>query len=570
MPDQFKDEQLPKNIARRGFVIKMSSVAAVLASGGVLTACGGSSPVLNGEMAAFNYGVASGDPLADRIILWTHAKVSTDDSVELTWQMAADASFSSVLFSGKVTAGKDSGFTAKVDATGLAANTEYYYRFVAPNNSISPVGRTRTLPVGNVDQVKLAVFSCSDYPAGYFNAYDSAVSSGAQFALHLGDYIYEYKDGVFPPVAAQVAGRVSAPASEIVTVADYRARHALHKADPYLKALHARMPMIAIWDDHEFANNAWMDNAENHNPATQGTWAARKAAASQVYHEWMPIRTPDTSNLLKIYRSFDFGNLLSLHMLDTRIIGREQAPDRTLDAQGRDIADPKFLPYAFNKNKQLLGTTQQAWLDAQMTASKATWQVLGNQTVMGRVQLPASVLSTNLSAESVTAYLTAKATPAAAQTQAQKDLLDPAKNPKISYNFDNWEGYPNARDAVFNSAAKLKAAGKKFLVLSGDSHNAWFNKLTLPDGTQVGAEFAGMSVTSGGFESVFPPAVVPPATLAGTIKALVDDITYIDTYRRGYMLITVTPAQAKGEYVYVSTVTSSSYTTSTDTFSYAG
>lgn len=568
--DQKKNSQAPANIARRGFVIKMSSVAAVMASGGALTACGGSSTVLNGEMAAFNYGVASGDPLADRVILWTHAKISTDASVELTWQMAADASFASVLFSGKVTASPASGFTAKVDATGLVANTEYYYRFVAPNNSVSPVGRTRTLPVGNVDQVKLAVFSCSDYPAGYFNAYDSAISSGAQFALHLGDYIYEYKDGVYPPAASQVAGRISAPASEIVTVADYRARHALHKADPYLKALHARMPMITIWDDHEFANNAWMDSAENHNPATQGTWAARKAAASQVYHEWMPIRSPDTSNLLKIYRSFDFGNLLSLHMLDTRIIGREQAPDRMLDAQGRDVADPKFLPYAFNKNKQLLGTTQQAWLDSQMSSSKATWQILGNQTVMGRVKLPVSVLQTNLSAESVTAYLTAKATPAAAQTQAQKDLLDPLKNPKISYTFDNWEGYPNARDTVFNSAAKLKTAGKKFLVLSGDSHNAWFNKLTLTDGTQVGAEFAGMSVTSSGFESVFPPSVVPPATLAGTIKALVDDITYIDTSRRGYMLITVTPTQAKGEYVYVSTVTSSSYTTSIDTFTYAG
>lgn len=568
--DQKKDLQLPKNTGRRSFVIKMSSVAAVMASGGVLTACGGSSTVLNGEMAAFNYGVASGDPLADRVILWTHAKISTDASIDLTWQMAADASFASVLFSGRVTASSATGFTAKVDATGLAANTEYYYRFVAPNNSISPVGRTRTLPIGNVDQVKLAVFSCSDYPAGYFNAYDSAVSSGAQFALHLGDYIYEYKDGVFPPATAQVAGRISAPANEIVTVADYRARHALHKADPYLKALHARMPMIAIWDDHEFANNAWMDSAENHNPATQGTWAARKAAASQVYHEWMPIRSPDTSNLLKIYRSFDFGNLLSLHMLDTRMIGREQAPDRMLDALGRDVEDPKFLPYAFNKNKQLLGATQEAWLDTQMTSSKATWQVLGNQTVMGRVQLPASVLMTNLSADSVTAYLTAKATPVAAQTQAQKDLLDPLKNPKISYNFDNWEGYPNARDRVFSMAAKQKTAGKKFLVLSGDSHNAWFNKLTLTDGTLVGAEFAGMSVTSGGFESVFPPAVVPPATLAGTIKALVDDITYIDTYRRGYMLITVTPAQAKGEYVYVSTVTSSSYTTSVDAFSYFG
>ncbi|MES2103796.1 MAG: alkaline phosphatase D family protein [Pseudomonadota bacterium] len=572
--EQSPDQNVPESLSRRGFVVKMSSVAAVLASGGVLTACGGSSVAptleLNGEQAAFNYGIASGDPLADRVILWTHAKSSTDAAVNLTWQMAADASFATVLFSGKATATKDTGFTAKVDATGLAANTEYYYRFLAPNSSVSAVGRTRTLPTGSVSEVKLAVFSCSDYPAGYFNAYDSAISSGAQFSLHLGDYIYEYKDGVYPPVATAVAARISAPANEVVTLADYRARHALHKADPYVKALHARMPMIAIWDDHEFANNAYMDGAENHDPVTQGPWSARKAAASQVYHEWMPIRTPDTANLLKIYRSFDFGNLLSLHMLDTRIIGREHQPDRTLDANGRDIADPAFLPYAFNKNKQLMGATQQAWLDTQMTASKATWQILGNQTVMGRVQIAASVLSTNLSPASVTAYLTAKATPVALQTQAQKDLLDPVKNPKISYNFDNWEGYPNARDTVFASAAKIKAAGKKFLVLSGDSHNAWYNKLTLADGTQVGAEFAGMSVTSSGFEGVFPPEQVPPATLAGTIKALVDDINYIDTSRRGYMLITVTPTQAKGDYVYVSSVTSSSYTTTVDSFTYAG
>ncbi|EGF30301.1 Alkaline phosphatase [Oxalobacteraceae bacterium IMCC9480] len=560
----------PRDPGRRQFVIRMSSVAAVLASGGAMTACGGSSTELNGELAAFKYGVASGDPLADRVILWTHAKISTDDAVTLIWQVATDATFATLLASGKVVASVATGFTAKVDATGLKSDTEYYYRFMAPNNSISGVGRTRTLPVGSVAEVKLAVFSCSDYPAGYFNAYDAAVSSGAQFALHLGDYIYEYKDGVYPPAASAVAARVSAPANEVVTQADYRARHALHKADPYAKALHARMPMIAIWDDHEFANNAWMDGAENHNPVTQGPWAARKAAASATYHEWMPIRSPDAGNLLKIYRSFDFGNLLSLHMLDTRIIGREHQPDRTVDASGSDVADPAFLPYAFNTKKQLLGTTQQAWLDTQMSASTATWQILGNQTVMGRIKIAASVLAANLSVASVTAYLTAKATPVALQTPTQKDLLNPAKNPKISYTFDNWEGYPDARDAVLASAAKLKTAGKKFAVLSGDSHNAWFNKLTLADGTQVGAEFAGMAVTSSGFESFFPPAAFPPVTLAATIKALVDDISYIDTSRRGYMLVTLTPAQVKTDYVYVSTVTSSSYTTTTESFTYAG
>jgi alkaline phosphatase D len=556
--------------SRRNFFIKVSSVAAVLAAGSALTACGGSGSELGGEQAAFLYGVASGDPLLDRVILWTHAKSSTDAAVALTWQVAIDASFASVLASGAATASTESGFTCKVDATGLQPNTEYYYRFLAPNGSKSAVGRTRTLPVGSVAEVRLAVFSCSDYPAGYFNAYDAAVSSNAQFALHLGDYIYEYKDGVYPPTASAVAARVSTPASEVVTLADYRARHALHKADPYAKALHGRMPMIAIWDDHEFADNAYMDGANNHNPVTQGTWAARKAAASRVYHEWMPIRSPDAANLLKIYRSFDFGNLLSLHMLDSRIIGREHQPDRTQDASGRDIADSAFLPYAFNQGKQLLGTTQQAWLDQQMTQSRATWQILGNQTLMARIRIPASVLLANLSAASVGAYLTAKGTPSAQQTPVQKDLLDPAKNPKISYNFDSWEGYPDARNALLGSAARLKAAGKKFLVLSGDSHNAWYSKLTLPDGTQVGAEFAGMAVTSSGFEGVFPPAQVPPASLAATIVALVDDLNYMDSSRRGYMLISVTQAGAKADYVYVSSVTSSSYTTVQDSHTYAG
>lgn len=557
-------------ISRRQFVIRVASVAAVLGAGGALSACGGSDSQLNGEMAAFNYGVASGDPLSDRVILWTHAKVSSEQAVPLTWQMSADTSFATVVATGTTSATADTGFTAKVDAAGLAANTEYFYRFIAPNNSVSPVGRTRTLPVGNVAEVKLAVFSCSDYPAGYFNAYDAAAASGAQVALHLGDYIYEYKDGVYPPAASAVAARISAPANEIVTLADYRARHALHKADPYTKALHARMPMIAIWDDHEFANNAWMDGAENHNPLTQGAWVARKAAASKAYHEWMPIRSPDPADLLKIYRSFDFGNLLSLHMLDTRMIGREHQPDRSVDAQGRDIADPSFLPYAFNRSRQMMGASQQAWLETQMSASKSSWQILGNQTVMARIVLPASVLLANLSAASVTAYLTAKGTPAALRTAAQNDLLDPAKNPKIAYNFDSWDGYPDARDRLFAAVVKVKAAGKKFAVLSGDSHNAWFNKLTLADGTQIGAEFAGMSVTSSGFEGAFPPAAFPPVTLAATIKALVDDIAYIDTSRRGYLLVTVTPAQIKGEYVYVSSVSSPTYTTATETQSYTG
>ena len=556
----------PVSTTRREFIVKMSSAAVVIAAGGALSACGGSTH----EAAAFNYGVASGDPLSDRVILWTHAKYGSDDPVELVWQVAADANFSPVLQAGTVTATKDSSFTAKADATGLTAGTEYYYRFLDSSGNASAVGRARTLPVGVVNEVKLAVFSCSDYPAGYFNAYGAAVSSGAQFALHLGDYIYEYKDGVFPAAASAVAGRVSAPPNECVTLADYRARHATHKSDPNAKTLHARMPMIAVWDDHEFANNGWTGGAENHNPATQGPWAARKAAASQAYHEWMPIRTPDKANLLKIYRSFDFGSLLSLHMLDTRIVGRDQQVDRGLDAAGRDVALAAGAFNPFSNTKQLLGTTQESWLTTQMTASKATWQVLGQQIVMARVTLPLSTLSATdgLNFAAVTAYLTAKATPVAARTQTQKDLLDLTKNPKIPYNFDAWDGYPTARETVLTAAAQLKSSGKKFVVLSGDTHNAWYSKLTLANGSQVGMEFAGSSVSSPGFESFFPPASVPPAVLASTIVGLTDDLQYIDTARRGYLLMTFTPAQAKGEFVFVSTVTNTNYTVDVHTETY--
>jgi len=544
-----------------------------MATGSLLSACGGGSASSN--MVQFNYGVASGDPLTNKVILWTHAKYqNSNDPVALSYEVATDAAFANVVSSGTTTALEAASFTAKVDAAGLAPATDYYYRFKS-DVWISPIGRTRTLPTGTVSEVKLAVFSCSSYPHGYFHVYGEVASkSDAQYALHLGDYIYEYKDGEYPNPA--VFGRNVLPANEILTLSDYRTRHALYKSDVNLKLLHARMPMIAIWDDHEFANDAYMTGAENHTEGAEGTFAARKAAALQAYHEWMPIRTG--ADKAVIYRSFDFGNLLSLHMLDTRLIGREKQLDQTAVLTTAAGQQAWMSP-----TRQLMGTAQTQWLQGVMTNSTAKWQVLGQQVVMAATWLPVSVQTkfqayfASPNASTVGSIMAEVETYKAALSSANPAAYLTASNPVVPYNFDAWDGYPAARETVLQTFAGVAASqptiGKKLVVLSGDSHNAWHTNLTLANGTKVGEEFATSSVTAPGWESYFP-SMIP------TIKSLFQDTTsksnvqWMDASRRGYLKMTFTAAQAKGEFIFVDSVTGGTYTVATpvaaETRTYAG
>ena len=589
----------PREVANRrrrdflDFLVRSSSSAVALAAVGSLAACGGggndSAPAPApappaATPAAFAFGVASGDPLTDRVILWTHAKVpdSTAD-VALTWDVANDAAFTSIVRSGTVTATADASFTAKVDVTGLTAGASYFYRFRDATGATSTIGTTRTLPAADVASVKFAVFSCTLYSEGYFHAYDAAAKSDAQYALHLGDYIYEYGSDPKKYGNSSIPGnRVTSPANDIVTMNDYRTRHALYKSDLNLQAAHARMPWITVWDDHETANNGYVNGAENHNPATQGDWVTRKNIAAKVYHEWMPIRTPDPANLLKIYRRFDFGNVFTLHMIDTRLEGRDRQYDNFGDADGgiaRYLAGitPNANGIRPDASRQMMSAEQQNWLTSGMQASSATWQLLGNQTIMARMWLPGSVLSTVASnpagtPAAITAFLTAKATRAAAGpgalTPTQTALLDPATNPRLPYNLDSWDGYPAQREAILQT---VKTQGKRLVTLSGDSHNAWFTQLATLAGDKVGVEFAGTSVTSTGFESaglgalassIDGSALVPQLGNAaiGAGLGLIDDVRYCDTTRRGYLVMTVTPAQVKGEYVYVSSVKEPTYT----------
>lgn len=597
-PDTAIDPREVANHRRRDFLdflVKSSSSAVALAAVGSLAACGGggkdSTPAPAPAPAppavtpaAFAFGVASGDPLTDRVILWTHAKVpdSTAD-VALTWDVANDAAFKSIVRSGTVTATADASFTAKVDVTGLTAGASYFYRFRDATGATSTAGTTRTLPAADVASVKFAVFSCTLYSEGYFHAYDAAAQSDAQYALHLGDYIYEYGSDPKKYGNSSIPGnRVASPANDIVTMNDYRTRHALYKSDLKLQAAHARMPWITVWDDHETANNGYVNGAENHDPATQGDWVTRKNIAAKVYHEWMPIRTPDPANLLKIYRRFDFGRLFTLHMIDTRLEGRDRQYDNFGDADGgiaRYLAGITANASGIrpDASRQMMSVEQQNWLTSGMQASSATWQLLGNQTIMARMWLPGSVLSTVLASPAtapaaISAYLTAKATRAAAGpgalTPTQTALLDPATNPRLPYNLDSWDGYPAQREAILQT---VKTQGKRLVTLSGDSHNAWFTQLTTLAGDKVGVEFAGTSVTSTGFESaglgtlassIDGSALVPQLGNAaiGAGLGLIDDVSYCDTTRRGYLVMTVTAAQVKGEYVYVSSVKESTYT----------
>lgn len=541
--------------SRRDFLIKVSSISAVVSSGAVLSACGSNeSPMVN-----FDFGVASGDPLSDRVIVWTHAKYQNlSDAVPLTWQVATDLEFTKIISSGSGQATADNGYTFKADAQGLGPNQSYFYRFVSGQH-ISPIGKTKTLPLGVVNEVKLAVLSCSNYPAGFFNVYAEVARSDADVAIHLGDYIYEYAATGYASEKAASLGRTSVPANEIVSLSDYRLRHAQYKSDADSKQFHASKPVIAVWDDHEFTNDTYKDGAENHSAATEGSFAARKAVAIQAYHEWMPIRSGMDKS--KIYRSFNFGNVLSLHMLDTRSVGRDQQVEIT------DLINPAKQASAVatlsSPTRQLMGTVQVQWLQGQMAASTATWQVLGQQVLMARMEFPLTILQalnpSDTSAQAqiagqkaITDYLTAKGKQAQGYplTAFETALL---AQPKLGYNLDAWDGYPAAREILLSTAAALN---KRLVVLAGDTHNAWHSDLTLMSGQKVGEEFATSSVSSPGLEAYLS---LPPAQTKAIFEGVVKDLKWMDASRRGYLKLTVSSTQVQGEWFFIDTISSRNY-----------
>lgn len=505
----------------------------------------------SGSHPLFRHGVASGDPLADRVVIWTRISADTAGPVAVLWEVARDPDFSSVLQAGQTRTHAGIDFTVKIDVEGLPAGARLFYRFSALGQH-SPTGRTRTLPRGSVDEIRLAVFSCANYPAGYFHAYAEAARRSDVFAsVHLGDYLYEYGRDGYASEDAPALGREVDPAGEILALDDYRRRYAQYRTDADLQALHAAMPMIAVWDDHEISNDTWREGAENHDPASEGPFVRRRAAALRAYHEWMPTRLANPAHPGRIYRSFAFGDLLSLHMLDTRLTGRDQQLDYAsyfgpagfdTAAFAADLADP---------TRQLLGTRQSDWLASQLARSAATWDLLGQQVLMGRMNIPAPLVLGQISFSDYSALVVQAQTAPGTLTPEQLEIL---AQPAIPYNLDAWDGYAVARETVLETA---RALDKNLVVLAGDTHNAWASDLATAGGEAVGVEFATPGVSSPGLEEYFPTE--DPLLVAAGLAEIIGPLKYANTHQRGYMLVTATHEACEAEWLFVDTVKSQTY-----------
>jgi alkaline phosphatase D len=447
-----------------------------------------------GPEDAFQHGVASGDPLHDAVILWTRVTASSEGDIEAFYEVALDPGFSVRVAAAPTVASADRDFTVKVDVTGLDSGTTYYYRFFALGRE-SVVGRTKTASSGALERLRIGVCSCSSLAHGYFHAYRRlGERADLDLVVHLGDYIYEYGSGEYGSL------RDYEPSHEIVSLEDYRGRYAQYRRDADLQEAHRQHPWVAVWDDHELANDAWSGGAENHGIG-EGDWSERRAVAERVYREWMPIREADSA---VIYRAFTFGDLLSLVMLDTRIIGRDE---QATSVQDRElIEDPQ---------RHLLGAEQEAWLERVLTESTAQWRVVGQQVMMAQLQFSAD-------------------------------------GPIV--NADQWDGYAAARDRFFDIVER--AAPTNLVVLTGDIHSSWAIDLARdPYGAYDPATGAGTL----GVELVTPGVTSPGfiGSLSSIVTGLVAEnphIRWANGSERGYLLLDVTSERVQAAWFHVADV----------------
>lgn len=566
---------MPNLVTRRALIQKSLMGFGALSIASSLVGCNDDdNHSENAPKVEFLHGVASGDPLQDRVILWT--RLSPEDlalRLNVTWEVARDENFSQIIATGKVETGQVVDFTVKVDATGLDAGESYFYRFLC-GSAISPTGQTKTLAT-QTDQVSFAVCSCSNYPAGYFHVYAEMAKQDVDVVIHLGDYIYEYGADGYATEDAVALGRTLAEDNntEIVKLDDYRKRYALYRGDEDLQAVHARHPFIVVWDDHELTNDTWREGAENHQE-NEGDFFERKLAALQAYFEWMPIRPISEDDHLNIYRQFNFGELVQLNMLDTRILARDAQLDYAnyIIASGVDFA--KFQADLTAQDRTLLGYTQRDWLQQQLATSKATWNVLGQQVLMAKMLIPAELLmslsaitSGNVTEETLTAMntqITELVTIKMRVAQGDPSVTEQEKarvNTVAPYNLDAWDGYYYEREVLY---ATLMQLNKKVVVLAGDTHNAWSSYLhsqamQSQPSSYVGVELATSSVSSPGMEKYLniPQAQLQQFEMAFT--TLIDELAYTNLNQRGYLTVTFDQAQMQANWIFVDTIKSEEY-----------
>lgn len=556
------------------------------------------------DAGVFGYGVASGDPLADRVIIWTRATPLVDgrpalpgsglgDPLPVRWEVFADEACTCLVQAGDVTAVAASDHTVKVDVTGLSPYTTYFYRFSARGET-SPVGRLHTAPdeAGTTHALRFGQVSCASYPSGYFQAYRAlADRDDLDFVLHLGDYIYEYANDSGPFGEGE---RKAQPDHEAVTLADYRLRYATHRADADLQRCHERHPFIAIFDDHETANNAWSGGAENHNPDKgEGAYADRKKAGYQAYAEWLPIRitNADPHQGTQFFRRFTYGDLADLSVIETRQNRSEQIGGSFV-LIGDPITDAKIN----DPNRHIMEPEQMQWLKKGLT-TKRTWHLIGNQVMVSPLAWPGQYLG--------------------------------AVQGTVLANTDAWDGYRYQQKELLSHMAVQPKGNGDTVVLTGDIHSSWVENLlgdpaaqvrtaqasaarvvaapsTTPrgpaqgrstgpvdvpghadasippglhqkleltsgpatpraqeqEGSPAGVEFVCPSVTSDGLYEFIRKVLVSATLSVGAVKAatpilhaLNPALKFVDGIGHGYVLIDVTPERVQADYWYTPTPT---------------
>ncbi len=440
--------------------------------------------------------------------------------VSVTWQVATDRAFDNVVRRGTFETGSSRDHTVKLDVDGLRPAKRYFYRFRL-DGATSPVGRTRTAPAHDAspDNLRVGVVSCSHYEEGYFAAYRHlARRNDLDAVLHLGDYLYEREPG-----EGQI--RDHDPRHEIVSLSDYRRRHAQYKQDPDLLALHARAPFIAIWDDHEVTNDSYKDGAENHQPDTEGDYEKRRARAHRAYDEWMPVRLDGTARLgdgTRLFRRLRWGTLAEFTMLDLRTYRDkmvETAAPFPLPQVQTETDDPE---------RTITGDAQMAWLKESLSRDTAQWKLVGNSVMIAPLsfaQLPEETV------------------------RAIQEVTGESPRDGVPLNTDQWDGYTADRRELFDHIAANEI--KDAVFLTGDIHSGWACDLPLDSGTYplggtAGVEFICTSITSDNLDDITgsPPRTTTLAAEA-TLMANNRHIKYINFDDHGYSVLDVTPERAQ-------------------------
>lgn len=476
-------------ITRRDLIAQSSAVAA-LSAVPVLSSCGGTSapdglPEYTydgpaGPESLFQHGVASGDPGQDSILLWTRVTPeAAAASVPVFYEVATDVLFSHRVAAGTTETTPERDYTVKVVVEGLTQGRDYYYRFRALGRS-SRLGHTRVTGAPELSHLRFGVCSCASYAHGWFHGYRHlAARTDLDAVLHLGDYIYEYGTGEYGDA------REYEPSHEIVTLQDYRARYAQYRRDPDLQAAHAQHAFISVWDDHETADNSYRDGANNHEPANEGSWPERVAAARKAYFEWMPVReTPE----LGLYRRVQYGQLADLIFLDTRIAGRDpQSSEEDTIAMG---------------SRQLLGIAQEDWLERQLSESAAHWKLLAQQVVFA---------------------------------------------PWSIFNEDAWDGYPEARKRVLEMIRTTP--GGNAVVLTGDIHTSWAYEVPGDpadlSSEPICAEFVCPGISSPGFPINSAEAA---QSAHNGMRESNPHLRFVNLWQRGYIVLDLTRERLQADW----------------------